>query len=215
LTSSDVHIATTGLANSPLILATSEKGKELLEKFGFEFSEKTDKWVSEVSKKSEKHAIKRATAREFLKEKYGGLENFSKAFEKCIECHNCMRVCPVCYCRRCYFESEATEFTPEQYLSRAAHKGAMRFSPDTLLFQIGRMSHMTTSCVSCGMCEDACPVDIPVSQLFALAADDTQKMFDYVAGKNVKEELPFKLFIEENELPDVERLCRDPLEGEK
>lgn len=214
LTSPDIHIASEGLTD-PLIVPVSEKGEKLLGKFGIEMTEETSRWAKTIAKKVDKNESERKRRNLELKAQFGGMEGIARAFDKCIECHNCMRVCPVCYCRRCYFESESTILRSEQFLRRSQKKGAMRFSPDTLIFQIGRMSHMTTSCVSCGMCEDACPVGIPVAQLFSLIADETQPAFDYVAGRNRDEELPFRLFIAEKELPEIEAICADPLEEAK
>jgi len=92
---------------------------------------------------------------------------------------------------------------PENYLMRAKNKGGLRFPPDTLLFHLGRMSHMVFSCVSCGTCEDACPVSIPIAQVFALVADNAQELFHYVPGENIGEPHPLVTFKEE-EFRDIE-----------
>lgn len=76
--------------------------------------------------------------------------------------------------------------------------------PDTLLFQLGRMSHMGLSCVSCGVCEDACPMDIPVSQVFTLVAEGVQGVFGYIAGRSAQEPLP-QVVYEEEELKEIEK----------
>ena len=74
---------------------------------------------------------------------------------------------------------------PVNYLSRAAKRGAFRFPADTLFFHLGRMSHISASCVSCGLCEDACPVDIPVEELArALAA-----LGAHVTVENIREDI--------------------------
>jgi len=62
---------------------------------------------------------------------------------------------------------------------------------------------MSVSCVSCGSCEDACPMSIPVAQIFSMTADETQGIFDYVAGRNIDEPIPLKTY-EEDELHEVE-----------
>jgi formate dehydrogenase subunit beta len=91
----------------------------------------------------------------------------------------------------------------EDYLQRAESKGSIRFLPDTTLFQMGRMMHMSLSCVSCGACEDACPMSIPVAQIFSMIADETQGSFDYVSGRDPNESLPLIAYKEE-ELHEVE-----------
>jgi len=57
--------------------------------------------------------------------------------------------------------------------------------------------------VSCGACEDACPMSIPVAQIFSMIADETQGLFDYVSGRDLEEPLPLITYKEE-ELHDVE-----------
>ena len=81
------------------------------------------------------------------------------------------------------FNSVKVHYAPDDYLLQAESKGTMKFTPDTLLFQTGRMTHMSVSCVGCGACEDCCPMDIKVAQIFSIAADETQKLFDYIPGK--------------------------------
>jgi formate dehydrogenase subunit beta len=68
---------------------------------------------------------------------------------------------------------------------------------DRVMFHLGRVTHMATSCVSCGMCEDVCPVDIKVSQFFKYMGANIQKIFDYVPGINREVTLPLLTFREE------------------
>ena len=89
----------------------------------------------------------------------------------------------------------------DDYLIRAEKQGTLRFLPDTLLFHLGRMTHMSLSCVGCGMCEDACPVSIEVAQVFNLVGSKTQEVFKYIPGS--KEPLPLKVF-KEDEFHEVE-----------
>ena len=161
-------------------------------------------WGARADEAMQAQTERRQQAQGALKERVAGPENLSDVFSSCINCHNCQRVCPVCYCRQCYFESGALKLPPENYLARAGRKGALRFPPDTLLFQIGRASHMALSCVSCGACEDACPMDIPVGQVFSLLGERAQKALGYVAGVSLEDPLPLVSY-EMDELHDVER----------
>ena len=52
------------------------------------------------------------------------------------------------------------------------------------------MVHVGVSCVGCGMCSDACPVDIPVATLFTKLAGSVQAIFDYTAGMGPEEKVP-------------------------
>jgi formate dehydrogenase subunit beta len=110
-------------------------------------------------------------------------------------------VCPICYCRLCFAEKSTLIDTADDYLQRTDLKGAMQLFPEPLLFHLGRMAHMSVSCVSCGMCEDACPVDIPVGRIFSLVGEATQGIFDYIPGS--EQELPLKRF-ELEELTEIE-----------
>ena len=115
-------------------------------------------------------------------------------FATCLRCHNCMTVCPICYCKVCLFRSEAMNHPPEYYLSAAQRKGAIRLLSDTLLFHMTRLSHMEMSCVNCGMCTSACPADIPVGAIFTAIGEQVQAAFSYQPGRDVKEPLPLITF---------------------
>lgn len=200
----DLHIGLLGGNQEKIFLIpVNPKGKEILEKLELKSDDSLDLWqtkVSEVQEKKEK--IRKEFNLEF-KEKIEGQKKLTAVFDECINCHNCMRACPICYCQQCFFDSDSLTLSPETYISRAEKKGALRFPLDTMLFHLGRMSHMVLSCVSCGVCEDACPMSIPVAQIFSLVADQTQKSFDYAPGINKEEPLPLQDFLED-EFHEVE-----------
>lgn len=123
-----------------------------------------------------------------------GADGLLGVLNSCINCHNCSRVCPICFCRECYFDSKALASEADQVLQRAERKGALRLPADMLLFHLGRMTHMSLSCVSCGACQDACPAGVPISMLFALAARNTQAIFDYEPGRRIDEPVPSTVF---------------------
>jgi formate dehydrogenase subunit beta len=118
-------------------------------------------------------------------------------FSACIRCHNCMINCPICYCRECIFRTPTFEHESQLYYQWAERKGTVRMLPDTLLFHLTRLNHMVTSCVGCGMCTEACPVDIPVGTVFRAVGEKAQAIFDYHPGRSLEEAAPVQEFREE------------------
>ena len=125
------------------------------------------------------------------------LEKMSAYFATCVNCYNCRVACPVCYCKECVFVTDVFNHDPSQYLQWANRKGIIKMPTDTLFYHITRLAHMSTACVGCGQCNNACPNDIPVMELFRTIAQDTQKAFDYEAGKSFEEEPPLSVFRED------------------
>ena len=204
MVSGDIHIGTLGAKKDTFfIISNSKKGDDVADKLGISLNDNINSWQVKVKNISEEKQKNRKNAHKDLKNKTGGLDNLIDTFSQCINCHNCMRVCPVCICRLCYFDSDNVKLPADDYLSRAEKKGSMRFLPDTIFFQMGRMMHMSISCVSCGACEDACSMSIPVSQIFSMIADETQKLFDYIPGRSLDEPVPLVVYKEE-ELHEME-----------
>jgi formate dehydrogenase subunit beta len=201
----DLHVGTMGIkSDSVLLIPRSLKGEDVLNKIGLSPGDDISDWEASVSKLTGDRKQKRNQSNERLRSDIEGIDKLVQAFSTCINCHNCMRVCPICYCRQCHFDSDKMKFSFNDYLTRAEARGGLRIPTDMLLFHIGRMLHMSLSCVSCGMCEDACPMAIPVSQIFTLVGDKNQEAFDYVPGRNIDEPLPLTTF-EEEEFLEVEQ----------
>jgi len=200
----DIHIGTLGAKKDTFfMIPKTQKGNDTLEKSDIKIDADLDEWHNKVTTLSEEKKKKRNSANKDLKVKTGGIDNLIDTFSQCINCHNCMKVCPICFCRLCYFDSENVKHSAENYLQIAENKGSIRFLPDTILFQTGRMMHMSVSCVSCGSCEDACPASIPVGQIFSMIADETQKAFDYVSGRDINEPTPLVAY-KKDELHEME-----------
>jgi formate dehydrogenase subunit beta len=129
-------------------------------------------------------------------------EGMEGVFASCVRCHNCMTVCPICYCKTCLFKSQVFDHEPIQYANWAQRKGAYRMPGDTTLFHLTRLNHMVLSCIGCGMCTSDCPADLPVGAVFRAVGQETQAVFEYEPGRDVEEPLPLITF-QEDEWMDV------------
>jgi len=149
---------------------------------------------------------KRKTAKEKLFAEVNtedtGLAGLIDIFGRCIGCHGCNSVCPICYCTLCDFDSFNYDYNRQILEKELEQKGALRLPPDTLFFHLGRLSHMSFSCVGCGMCSDVCPANIPVASVFKRIGEETAGMFEFIAGRSVSEEIPVMIFKEE-EFPEL------------
>jgi len=185
------------------IAITTEKGEECLKGIELKEDADTEKREKGVEEILSKQAKKRE---EYFKEnssRFQGIDQLMSVFSPCIRCYNCRTVCPVCYCKECFFDSPTFEVEADSYLGLAQSKGAVRMPSNTLFFHLTRMAHITTCCVGCGLCSEACPNDIPVAEVFQLAALEVQKDLDYVPGRSLDEELPLSSF-REDELKEAE-----------
>ncbi len=177
--------------------ACTEKGSKLLDALGIPAAAQPAGREEAVAKA----AAARTAAR---KERFASLLAGAKGpagmvnfFAKCVRCQNCRRVCPVCYCRECFFDSPTFDTEADKFLGRAKARGAIRLPGDTLLFHLTRMNHMAASCVNCGMCSQACPSGIDVGALFSAVGDEVQAVFGYKPGVSLDHEIPFKTFRED------------------
>lgn len=137
-----------------------------------------------------------------FRERVTGMDGLLAEFSTCIRCYNCMGACPICYCKECIFRTPTFDHASPQYFLWAERKGSIRLPADTLLFHLTRLNHMATSCVGCGMCESACPSELPVALIFRAVGQETQAVFDYHPGRSLEEEVPVATF-REDELTDL------------
>jgi formate dehydrogenase subunit beta len=127
----------------------------------------------------------------------GSIQGLSTYLADCVNCYNCRVACPVCYCTTCVFTTDTFRHEPFQYLQWARRKGVVKMPADTLFFHLTRMAHMSCACVGCGQCTNACPNDIPVSDLFTFVAEGAQTAFGYAAGIDLSQAPPMSGFEEE------------------
>jgi formate dehydrogenase subunit beta len=188
--------ADAGSTSGCRIYLNTDRAMELVDGLEGERSDETfDPALTE--KLSAKRVAQKANLFGSLGPAGGGLDGFIEVFGRCIGCHGCGRVCPICYCLLCDFESRSFDYDLPYFEKELAGKGAVRLPPDTIFFHLGRMTHMSFSCVGCGQCSDTCPVGIPVAAMFKRVGEHTASLFDYVAGRDVEEAIPVMVFKEE------------------
>ena len=89
---------------------------------------------------------------------------------RCVRCHACREVCPLCFCERCVADK-----TQPQWIESSAH-GRGNFA-----WHLTRAIHLAGRCVGCGECERACPAAIPLGLLNKKVAHVMAERFNYVA----------------------------------
>jgi formate dehydrogenase (coenzyme F420) beta subunit len=188
----DICMVSMNDGNTPVPL--TDKGHEYLHSLGLKAEDDISAWENRVAALKRKREEFRTEADSNLSEAFGGLSGMTEVFSGCISCRSCRTVCPVCYCRLCFIDMKDRRSPASAYLDRSRSAGATRLLSDTLLFHIGRMAHMSLSCVSCGMCEDSCPSDIPIGRLVSMVSRSTTALFDYSAGRNPEDPLPLNTF---------------------
>jgi formate dehydrogenase subunit beta len=60
-----------------------------------------------------------------------------------------------------------------------------------------RITHVMDSCVNCGQCQDACPMEIPLSRLIFMLNRDLAQIFRYEPGMNVSAMPPLRTVTKE------------------
>ncbi len=89
-------------------------------------------------------------------------------FDRCVRCHACREVCPLCYCERCVADK-----TQPQWIESSPH------GRGNLAWHVIRTLHLAGRCVDCGECERACPADIPLSLLNRRVARVVEARFNH------------------------------------
>lgn len=180
-----------------LVQARTDKGGRLLESLDLAAAEEPASRGKEIERLISERTAFRDNMFAETAGKTDSIEKLSAYLAGCVNCYNCRVACPVCYCRECVFVTDVFDHEPNQYLRWARKKGAVKMPTDTLLYHITRLAHMSTACVGCGQCTNACPNDIAVMPLFRMIANKTQQAFDYEAGRSPEEMPPLSEFKED------------------
>ena len=188
--------------NTLLIQARTSKGENLYRSLNLSNAEEPPERTAAVESLIAERTAYRDKMFEETTEVTNSVEKLNIYLANCINCYNCRVACPVCYCKECVFVTDVFNHEPIQYLRWANRKGVIKMPTDTVFYHITRLAHMSTACVGCGQCSNACPNNIPVMELFRTVSFRTQKGFDYEPGKSIEDEPPLSVF-REDELSDV------------
>jgi ferredoxin len=118
------------------------------------------------------------------------LAYWMREFDRCIRCYACRQACPGCYC----FECLAEQVDP-------AWASIAHGVPQKAFFHIMRAYHLAGRCVQCHACDEACPMQIPLSLLNRKIAREVQALFGYTAGGDPETPPPLATFRKDEELP--------------
>jgi formate dehydrogenase subunit beta len=195
----DVLIGLVGLDFNDHLLAkaNTDKGEDLLDNLGLSSTSEPEKRKKEIEKLVAERMAYRDQMFAETSEVTSDVEKLVSYLGNCVNCYNCRVACPVCYCKECVFLTDVFDHEPSQYLRWAKRKGILKMPTDTVFFHLTRIAHMSTACIGCGQCSNACPNNIPVMEIFRTMAHYTQKAFDYEAGRSLDDEPPLSTFRED------------------
>jgi len=180
-----------------LLKANTPKGESILDKLRLPGAKEPEARKRAVDALIAERSAYRDQMFQETSEATADIEKLTSYLSDCINCYNCRVACPVCYCKECVFVTDVFDHEPSQYLQWAKRKGAIKLPTDTVFYHITRLAHMSTACIGCGQCSNACPNHIPVMEIFRTIASYTQKAFDYEAGRSVDDEPPLSVFRED------------------
>ena len=110
-------------------------------------------------------------------------ERFSywmKEFEKCVKCYGCRDICPMCFCKECSLECDELIRTGE-------------IPPEMPVFHLTRAVHMAGRCIDCGLCNEACPADIPLRTLYKKVTEIIDQEFEFRPGYATDKKSPLNV----------------------
>jgi len=98
------------------------------------------------------------------------MDFWQRELKKCMKCFGCRDVCPV-------WVYDETELEDPEWITPG------EIPPPVPLFHIIRAYRIADSCINCGMCEETCPMDIPLRTIHQLIWRQPPEMiFEYIPG---------------------------------
>jgi formate dehydrogenase (coenzyme F420) beta subunit len=101
-------------------------------------------------------------------------------FDRCVKCYGCRNVCPMCFCKECALEE--TDLVQTAILPT-----------ENPIFHLTRAVHMAGRCIDCGLCEQACPADIPLRALYKKVAEILASETGYRPGFQPDQKSPLNI----------------------
>ena len=113
---------------------------------------------------------------------------WTEQMERCVRCHACREVCPLCFCVRCLADK-----TMPQWIESSAH------ARGNLAWHFTHAMHLAGRCVGCGECQRVCPADIPLGLLNRKMAQIAAQRFGYKVCDDPQVPAPIGAFRKEDE----------------
>ncbi len=114
-------------------------------------------------------------------------------FGKCIKCYGCRDICPACFCSSCTLEEPSLIPRGET-------------PPEIPIFHLHKAYHMADRCIDCGLCEQVCPMGIPVRRLYQKVRRSVKELFGYLPGEKEEEKGPLEFLGDGSyQLPEAEK----------